>query len=70
MSLGSRTNMVSIFPENPKFFRDKDGDLYIRCACGYNEILRKNAEKITSEIAAEMRQAAGNHNCEQVKKVA
>ena len=70
MSLGRRTNIVSIFPENPKYFRDKNNDLDIRCVCGYDEILRKNAENITSEIAAEMRQAAANHNCEHVKKAA
>ena len=70
MSLSHRTNIVSIFPENPKFFRDDNNDLYIRCDCGHNEILRQNAEKITDEIAAAMRQAAANHNCERMKKAA
>ena len=65
--IGTRTNMVSIFPDNPKFYRDENRDLYIRCDCGYNEILRKNAENINDEIAAEMRAAAANHNCAFVK---
>jgi hypothetical protein len=61
--IGKRTNTESIFPQDLRFYRNDKNDVYLRCVCGYEEIIAKNTSTINDQFAKQMRESAANHNC-------
>lgn len=62
-----RTNTESIFPQDVRFYRNEKNDVYLKCICGSEEIVLKNAAKITDKFEKQLREAVANHNCVQAK---
>lgn len=62
-----RTNTESIFESNIKIYRDEKKDIYLRCICGYNEIIQKNVEVVEDELSKTLRKAIADHVCAQSK---
>lgn len=56
-----RTNTKSIFDSEIRFYRNKDNDVYVRCTCGWDEVLMKNIPLANDNLVEQMKAAIANH---------
>ena len=57
-----KTNTVSVFNTDTKFYRNENNDVFLKCTCGGEELIMKNTPVATDELVRQMRAAIANHD--------